>query len=106
MSEKQRTETENVSRSSGISTLDGTGVFRRPQFHILRHAEGHIWTETYDSIQKGRCKNCGREVVKIEGSSITNRTDGMRYAYPEDTEGWCIFRCGCGEVIHESWVAV
>jgi len=106
MSEKEPTETTTVTGTRIISTLDATGVLRRPQFHILRHAEGHIWTESYDSIQKGRCKDCGREVLKIEGSSITNRTDGVRYAYPDDTEGWCIFRCGCGGVIHENWDAV
>ena len=61
--------------------------------------------ETYTDIIKGKCTLCGEPHEKIIKSSITNRTDGIRYAKPDDKEGWCVFRCrGCLEVIEYTFI--
>jgi len=105
MAHQSKTDTEITTENGSSPASDAAGVVQRPQFHVLRHVEGHVWTEVYDGIQKGQCVECGRDVLKIEGSSITRRTDGVRYAYPDDNEGWCIFRCECGVVVDDNWAA-
>lgn len=63
--------------------------------------------ETYTDIIKGKCALCGEPHEKIINSSITNRTDGIRYGKPDDKDGWCVFRCrGCLEIIEYLFVEV
>lgn len=71
----------------------------------LTHISGQAVTEHYDSDELGACA-CGRPVRKIIGSDFTCRRDGVRYARPDDTQGWCIFRCDvCHSVIAESYTS-
>jgi hypothetical protein len=60
--------------------------------------------ETCTTIIKGHCSKCGRPHEKIIGSNQTCRTDGVRYARPEDADGWCVFACrGCSSEIEETF---
>lgn len=71
--------------------------------NYLTHISGQSVTEHYECDEMGACA-CGRPVRKIMGSNFTNRTDGVRYAKPDDTQGWCMFRCdACGDVIADSY---
>jgi hypothetical protein len=54
--------------------------------------------EHYDSEEIAYCK-CGEQINIVRGSDRTCNTDKTRLRYPDDTEGWCVFRCrNCGEV--------
>jgi hypothetical protein len=54
--------------------------------------------ETYDREEIAFCK-CGEQINIVYGSDRTCNTDKTRLRYPDDTEGWCVFRCRkCGEV--------
>jgi hypothetical protein len=54
--------------------------------------------ETYDSEEIAYCK-CGEQINIVRGSDRTWLKDKTRLRYPDDTEGWCVFRCRrCGEV--------
>lgn len=54
---------------------------------------------------EGNC-SCGEPVLKTFDSPITPRIDGIRYHYPSDNHGWCIFRCRkCKNVIEETFTA-
>lgn len=54
--------------------------------------------ETYEGEEAAYC-NCGQQINIVRGSNRTSRTDKIRLRYPDDTQGWCVFRCkGCGEV--------
>lgn len=49
-------------------------------------------TETYASEEVAFC-SCGEQINIVHDSDVTNRTDRIRLRYPDDTEGWCAFRC-------------
>lgn len=62
--------------------------------------------ETCTQIVKGRCSKCGALHEKIIGSNKTCRTDGVRYARPDDKLGWCVFACrGCSSTISDTFEA-
>lgn len=62
--------------------------------------------EIYDSETNGQCE-CGKEVIRVNGSNCTGNTDGTRYRYPHDIfSAWCIFRCdNCGKPIMDTFVS-
>jgi len=54
--------------------------------------------ETFASEEIAFCV-CGEQINIVRGTDQTRRSDGIRLRYPEDVDGWCVFRCrGCGEV--------
>lgn len=62
------------------------------------------FVEHFESDELGAC-SCGAPVRKIIGSSFTGRSDRVRYAPLDDTEGWCMYRChDCHAVIGESYM--
>lgn len=72
--------------------------------NTLNHISGQTVIEYFDSEEMGHC-TCVRPVRKIIGSNFTNRTDGIRYARTDDTEGWGMFTCDvCHAVISKSYV--
>jgi len=59
---------------------------------------GSASEETYDSEETAYC-NCGEQINIVRGSNRTSRRDKIRLRYPDDTQGWGVFRCRkCGEV--------
>ena len=61
-------------------------------------------TETYSDIIKGNC-SCGEPINKVLNSDCTNRTNGDRFYYPNETSAWGIFRCKkCLEPIDSSFI--
>lgn len=48
--------------------------------------------ETYASEEVAFC-SCGEQINIVHDSDVTNRMDRIRLRYPDDTEGWCAFRC-------------
>ena len=72
--------------------------------NTLSRSSGATVIEHYQADELGQC-SCGRPVRKIIGSDFTNRTDGVRYAKPDDTLGWGMFRCDqCHAVISQSYM--
>lgn len=49
-------------------------------------------TETYSREEIAFCQ-CGEQINIVHGSDRTNRRDRIRLRYPDDTQGWCAFRC-------------
>lgn len=79
--------------------------FVRRYERLLRPRDGGLpFTEFFEREDHGECGQCGESVFCVVNSSFTLNTDRTRYRYPEDVEGWCVFRCrGCGEVISDTW---
>jgi hypothetical protein len=63
--------------------------------------------ETYENETRGFCV-CGQEVIRVNGSDATSRSDRIRYRYPTDqTTAWNIFRCKqCHESIDDTFLSV
>lgn len=63
--------------------------------------------EHYDNETNGVYSNCGKPIIRVNGSNSTANTDKTRYRYPEDiTTAWNIFRCKfCKSVISDNFEA-
>lgn len=74
--------------------------------NLLRHSvySGDVFEEHFLFDEIGMC-SCGAPVRKIFGSDFTDRSDAVRYEHPDDTEGWCMYRChSCHALIEEIYI--
>lgn len=80
-----------------------TNTLKRLSVAGVQNSE-QTFVERFESDELGAC-SCGAPVRKIVGSSFTSRSDRVRFAQPDDTEGWGMFRChDCHAVIGDSYV--